>query len=326
MVKRRIWVVATDSAGCFWYRLKTPLEALDPERFEIIWHGPAGQSDLHSGDVLIGQRIAGDNAAWLEFCGRPDVLTVYDLDDNLLDIDPANTVPHSIYAPQVAGTAASIAAARVVTVSTHALADVVELFNPNVVVLPNCLPDSWLKPGPVRPRWESDQLWVGWAGSMFHQQDWNPELVQDLADLKAWDGRIRYHMIGANYIGGLADRVSPWSTMDALHGALEFDLGLAPLNGSRFNESKSWIKALEYAGRGIPVLGSFAGQYPDWLTGGSPRAGELVAEGESWYAALKWMIGSSSPTLAERAEAAYELAHKWTISQQVYRWTEVYDQ
>ena len=327
MVKRRIWVVATDGAGCFWYRLKTPLEALDPERFETIWHGPAGQSDLHSGDVLIGQRIAADNAAWLEFCARTDILTVYDLDDNLLDVDPANAVPHSIYAPQVAGTAASIAAASVVTVSTQALADIVKVFNPNVAVLPNCLPDSWLEPIPA-PRLQNGEIWIGWAGSMFHQQDWAPEIVQALADLKAEDSRVHYHMIGANYIGALADRVSPWATMDALHASLGFDLGLAPLNFSRFNESKSWIKALEYAGRGIPLLASFAGQYPEWVdqsrTGGPP-IGELVATDADWYRALRWMINSSAPTLHQRAQAAYAQARQWTISKQIYRWTEVYE-
>jgi hypothetical protein len=327
MVKRRIWVVATDGAGCFWYRLKTPLEALDSERFEVIWRGPAGHNDLRSGDVLIGQRIAADNAAWLEFCARTDILTVYDLDDNLLDIDPANAVPYSIYAPQVAGTAASIAAASVVTVSTSALADVVRLFNPSVAVLPNCLPDAWLEPCNIGPS-DDGLIWIGWAGSMFHQQDWSPELVHELAELKADDSRIRYHMIGANYIGALADRFSPWATMDALHATLDFDLGIAPLGFSRFNESKSWIKALEYAGRGIPFLGSFVGQYPDWLDGNGhsgARAGELVAEGESWYRALRWMTSSTAPTLVQRAEAAYELAHKWTISQQIHRWTEVYE-
>ena len=332
MVKRRIWVVATDGAGCFWYRLKTPLEALDPERFEIIWHGPAGQSDLRSGDIVIGQRIAGQNAAWLEFCRRSDVLTVYELDDNLLDVDPANSVPYSIYVPQVAGTAENIAAAQIVTVSTPALAEVVKSFNPNVVVLPNCLPDSWLEPMPRErhsgPEW-SGEIWIGWAGSMFHQQDWSPELVQELAELKAADNRVRYHMIGANYIGGLADRVSPWATMDALHGVLDFDLGLAPLNASRFNNSKSWIKALEYAGRGIPLLASFAGQYPEWLQGNGwtgARPGELVANGESWFRALKWMLGSSSPSLEQRAGAAWVLAHDWRIGRQIDRWTEVYEQ
>lgn len=333
MVKRRIWVVATDSAGCFWYRLKTPLEALDPERFEVIWRGPTGMDphgnggEARAGDIVIGQRLADDNAAWMQLCGRPDILTVYDLDDDLLNIDPANTVPYNIYAGLTQNVRTNIMLAKVVTVSTPALKAKLDILNRNVVVLPNCLPDSWLQPPPGAPATDGE-IWIGWAGSMFHQQDWSAELVQDLADLKAENPRVRYHMIGANYIGGLADRVSPWSTMDALHDALDFDLGLAPLNGSEFNASKSWVKALEYAGRGIPLLGSFAGQYPEWLENlgwSGARPGELVAQGESWRSAMRWMLGSSSPSLEQRAAAAYELAHRWTISNQIHRWTEVYE-
>lgn len=326
MVRRRIWVVQTDTAGCWWYRLRTPLMALDPDQFEVMWRGPE-IAELIQGDIVIGQRIAGPNPAWLQICEKPGVLAVYDLDDNLLDVDPANTVPYSIYAPIHDDTAWNIAAADVVTVSTRTLAGVIRQRNPNVVVLPNCLPDSWLEPDPAGRYRESDLIWIGWAGSMFHQQDWTPDVVDALAELKATDRRIRYHMVGANYIGALADRVSPWSTMDALHAALDFDLGLAPLSPSGFNASKSWIKALEYAGRGIPLLGSFAGQYPEWCDqiSAMARPGELVSPGVGWFDALQFML-NSRPTLKQRSAAAYEAAQAWTISKQIHRWTEVYSQ
>src|SRR4051812_23188445 len=111
---RRIFVIATDSAGCWWYRLRLPLMALSPEEFEVVWEPPF--DNWHPGDIVIGQRIAGRNTAWLEMCAAEGLETVYDIDDNLLEIDPQNTVPYQIFAPIVGDTSANIAAAQVVTV------------------------------------------------------------------------------------------------------------------------------------------------------------------------------------------------------------------
>jgi glycosyltransferase involved in cell wall biosynthesis len=43
--------------------------------------------------------------------------------------------------------------------------------------------------------------------------------------------------------------------------SFEFDIGVAPLNDIPFNHAKSWIKAIEYAAAGIPVVMSDVGEY-----------------------------------------------------------------
>ena len=90
MVKR-IFAWATDGAGCYFYRLQLPLLHLPADRFSISIGAPG--PDIHGYDIVIGQRIAPPSPLWEELCADPNVLTVYDIDDDLMNIDPANAVP-----------------------------------------------------------------------------------------------------------------------------------------------------------------------------------------------------------------------------------------
>ena len=312
VARRRVYAIATDSAGCFHYRLRLPLEALDPAQFEIVWGPPDGAHKL--GDVVIGQRIAGHNEAWLAMCEDPTLLAVYDMDDDLLNIDPANHVPHSIFAPQVDGTRANIAAADVVTVSTPHLAKLIEPINPAVVVLPNCVHPDSIAAAPRDP----SLVTIGWAGSMFHAQDWAPWINDALHDIRGAYPRARIHMIGADYTGGLAHRVTGWSTLDHYWRSLDFDIGLGFLTDTLFNQSKSWIKALEYAARGAVPLMPTVGQYAELNAG-------LIYRDEAEFVDMLRMLIENDRVRRELARVALETAADWTIDAQVHRWAQVYD-
>jgi glycosyltransferase involved in cell wall biosynthesis len=68
----------------------------------------------------------------------------------------------------------------------------------------------------------------------------------------------------------------------------DFDIGIAPLSESAFNEAKSSIKVREYAAAGVPWLASARGPY---LGLGKAHGGRLVEDGD-WLAALTEMIRS----------------------------------
>lgn len=312
--KRRIFVIATDSAGCWWYRLRVPLMALHPDEFEVIWEPPF--SNWQPGDLVIGQRIAGRNTAWLEMCDAPGLTAIYDIDDNLLDIDPANAVPYQIFSPIVDDTAANISAAQVVTVSTPKLADYLRPFNPNVVVVPNCLHHSWLG----RISFPRDEIIVGWAGSPFHGQDFGgvPETILAYARREP---RARFHMIGGDPTGGLVSRtVSGFTDMNTYWNNLDFDIGLVFLNDSRQNEGKSWIKVLEYAGRGIPAVAPRIGQYPEFIEHGvNGFLYDNIAEVPDLLLQL-----SDNEQRSKMGDMAMGKATEYTIDRQVHRWEAVY--
>lgn len=312
--KRRIFVIATDSAGCWWYRLRVPLMAMNLDEFEVIWEPPF--ENWRPGDIVLGQRIAGRNTAWLEMCEAEGLTAVYDIDDNLLDIDPANTVPYQIFSAIVDDTAANISAAQVVTVSTPKLKERLAHLNDNIVVLPNCLHESWL----ARIEFPSPHITVGWAGSPFHNQDFEGAAGQFRIYAEA-EPRARFHMIGADPTFGMVNRtVSGFTDMHTYWNSLDFDIGVALLNGSAQNESKSWVKALEYSGKGIVPVVPRRGQYPELIEHG---VNGYLYDDISELAPLMLTL-SDDELRSTMSAAAMSKASEYIIDRQIHRWEKVY--
>lgn len=323
--RRPTWVVAvkrifawqTDGSACYYYRLWLPLSHLPADRFSYQIGAPG--PDVHDYDVVIGQRIGGDSELWQNLCRDPNVLAVYDIDDDLLNIDPENAVPHSIYAPLRDGTQRNIEMSDVITASTPKLAEYLSQFNSNVLVVRNCVPDAL----PDTPRRPLHGLTVGWGGSMFHQQDWH-FMIDVLRQLRRLHPGIALRTIGANYMHGFTNvSTSGFSTVDTYHRELDFHIGLAPLVDTPFNQRKSWIKTLEYAARGIPCAASEVGQYDEWVEHG--RNGYLVGptdQGE-WVAAIDALCDDGVRTML--GEAALAKSREWTISRRIQDWISAYD-
>jgi hypothetical protein len=288
--------------------------ALNPEEFEVIWEPPF--KNWLPGDIVIGQRIAGENTAWLEMCATPGLTCVYDIDDNLLEIDPANTVPYQIFSPVVGHTAANISAAQVVTASTQKLADRLAHLNENIVVLPNCLHESWL----VRIQFPSPHITVGWAGSPFHTQDFAGAAGQFRIYAEA-EPRARFHMIGGDPTYGMVNRiVSGFTDMHTYWNNLDFDIGVALLNRSVQNESKSHIKALEYMGRGIVPVVPRIGQYPELV---EHSVDGLLYDDISELSASLLSL-SDDDLRSTMSEAAMSKASGYLIDRQIHRWESLY--
>lgn len=312
--KRRIFVIATDSAGCWWYRLRLPLMTLDPDEFDVIWEPPS--NNWLPGDIVVGQRIAGPNAAWLEMCEADELTCIYDIDDNLLEIDPANTVPYQIFSTIVDDTAANIAAAQMVTVSTQRLADRLTRFNKNQVVLPNCLHPTWL----ARIEFPSPHITVGWAGSPFHAQDFGGAAGQFRIYAER-EPRARFHMIGGDPTFGMVNRtVSGFTDMHTYWNNLDFDIGVALLTDNEQNQCKSWIKVLEYAGKGIPAVAPRIGQYPEFIEHGvNGFLYDNISELSGYLLTL-----SDDSLRSTMSQAAMSKASEYTIDRQIHRWEQVY--
>jgi hypothetical protein len=312
--KRRIFVIATDSAGCWWYRLRLPLMSLNPDEFEVIWEPPF--NNWLPGDIVIGQRIAGRNTAWLEMCEEPGLTAIYDIDDNLLEIDPSNTVPYQIFSPIVRDTSDNIAAAQVVTASTQKLADRLAHLNQNIVVAPNCLHESWLS----QIQFPSPHITVGWAGSPFHNQDFGGAAGQFRIYAQA-EPRARFHMIGGDPTFGMVNRsVSGFTDMHTYWSNLDFDIGVALLEDNVQNQCKSWIKALEYSGKGIVPVVPRIGQYPEFIEHG---VNGFLFDHVSELSDLLLTL-SDDGLRSTMSEAAMSKASEYTISRQIHRWENVY--
>ncbi len=311
------WLTSVDA--CFEYRVRLPFTTLNRRPgWRCVWGAPG--PDIGNYDVVVGQRLAGVQPDWLALCRDPNTLCVYDMDDDLLHIDPENSVPYQLYAPVADETRRNVAAADVVTVCTPQVAEVMAAINPRVVLLPICTDPAWID---LPLRTTPGRLTVGWGGSPFHGQDWDV-LPRHLAEYARLVPDAGCHMFGADYTCGAFGgrlRVTGLQPLADYLAAVDLDIGLAPLNpalhGSR---TRSWTKPLEYAARGVPVVAQACGQYPQWVRDGVN--GFLIDDERDWVPRL--LALSDDGVRAGMSTAARDTARQWTIDAHIGLWEQVY--
>ncbi len=273
----QIWSALSDFQGVGWYRHIVPGTAL-AHRGHTVRLEPTIPRHLFGVDVLVGGRVClpEPSANFQQHACRGDVLTVLEIDDDLWSIDPANKPAAKFYRDELLANARrNIEMADVVTTTTPALADRLSAWNRNVRVLPNCVP-GWLL-HLDRATTDNGRITIGWAGGASHARDWGEfnAVLRRLLQHPRYRDRVELHMIGGPdwtdrvRTGRSTVRHTGWSDWVAdYYQALDFDIGLAPLRPSTFNEAKSDVKLLEYAALGIPAIVSDVGPYRaigDWV-------------------------------------------------------------
>jgi glycosyltransferase involved in cell wall biosynthesis len=318
VVKRRVFAWETAGGGEQHFRIDLPWPLLDRTRFDL--HRGVPGPDIHDFDTVFVHRLAGPSPLWLDLCADPNVLTIYDMDDDLLCIDPENAFPYSVFHPVEADTRRNVEAADVITVSSPGLFERYKQMNPATVMLPICIPDDM-------PDWPIPQrgLVVGWGGSMFKAQDWAPDdLASRLAEYAALVPGAEFVTMGGDFTRGLLagrHRHVPFDTVHGFYRGLDFSVGLAPLMRSPFNAGKCHTKLVEYGARGIPTVASAVGQYTEWIRHGVN--GFLVEKPSDW---VEYLLALSDPDVRARmSAAAHESARAWTIGKHVHRWEAVFN-
>lgn len=287
----RIAVLPQDEGGCGYYRLIWPAQQVQQLRpgwdVEIYRPGdvqfginPLG--DLHSIqgipspetlDVIVTQR-AGTRAwlgllAWARDTG---IATVLDVDDVLWSIPPGNSAYLGWNQRGPTGTHwrnldAAANLVDLVTVTTPYLGQRYAEHG-RVEVLPNSLPalahdatsPEWSMRGEVDPRPA-----LGWSGfAATHPGDL--PVVGDAVELVLAERpdvivRVIGDARGVQQAWGVPeDRVEVVPPQPIgrpyLQALSSIDVGLVPLQDSRFNRGKSWLKAMEFTASGVPVVAS----------------------------------------------------------------------
>ena len=332
----KIFGWAADDAGPGFYRLRVPFGALETHtdhHTEVNTRMPDWV--LEEADVVVGQRVCqpGATARWRRLAdgvyGRRPLL-VFELDDDLWDIDPSNGPAWAFYGNNPAllqNLRACAYMADVCTVSTEPLAEIVRKINPNVVVLPNQLPASAFVPGSVTLEPHAGPWRIGWGGGASHARDVE-EMAPALRQHFRRNPRDTFVNMGTLFTS-VARAVGPrleehrWtSNMEEHYNRVSsLDIGLAPLRPSNFNRSKSELKFLEYAAAGAACIASnftpYANTITDWLTG------LLVDTPHEWGRALRQLTQDPAERLVMAAEA---LAYARTrhIDQHWHEWETVY--
>jgi glycosyltransferase involved in cell wall biosynthesis len=319
-----------DHGGCGYYRVVQPLTELgkhdgwDVTVFQATG-GVSGQQ-MAGHDLIAAQRFDNHGGMGVWRRQRAQSKLVYELDDDVFSVEQVNWQAYSTYSrADVQDAVAHYAqVADLVTVSTEPLAEVMRRFNPNVAVLPNHVP-GWVLDLPAP---QGERPAVGWAGGSSHGLDIQiiARPVREFLDRHPeWDAVL----IGSDYRPTVRHSrcgFIPWThiTDDAggYYRSLDFDIGLAPIHPTVFSRSKSHIKCLEYAARGIPVIASDCDAYRDFVLHGV--TGFLVKYDN--YEWLKYLEELLDPGLrAEMGAKAREVARDWTIERGWKLWADAYE-
>lgn len=324
------WLAAPDGVG--YYRMRLPLDELERRGHKVMYQCvlPFQFGKRPASHVLVGQRISneGPSAQWLRT--RGDLRRVFELDDDLLNIDPSSAKAREFYNdPGVrARLLENIRSADVVTVSTSYLMRVVDGWGVNapIHVLPNCLDPAVFDLAPVV---QAGPMTVGWAGSDTHAGDFahvRGPLRRFFARMPGigmtFMGVDYRHVVGAPW-ARLVPWVSIWGGPLAYMRRLDWQVGLAPLAPTQFNRCKSALKALEYGARGIVVIASDVEPYRSFVRHGV--TGFLVSRDHEWGEFLE-LLAADAGLRARMGAAAREQARAFTIDKHIDKWERAYGQ
>jgi len=282
---------------------------------------------LREADLFVIQRMVmvPDLAELIADLNRRGILAVYEIDDDLLHVDPASrqaAVNPADYAGQIER---CIRACQCVQCATESLAASLAAVHVEVAVLENQL--DGVPPFSAKPQRETTI--VGYAAGTDHGHDW--PVIRDAynrtcAQLDARGMAIETWIIGDPEIFESIE--SPRKRLLPLLPRPEYmkflgaiDLSIMPLRDSVFNRSKSDIKYLESAAMGTPVLAS------DLVYGRTIRDGEtglVFRNADEFVSGLERLV-SDRPFAQRLARAAHAyVSENRLVDQHARRWAAVY--
>lgn len=313
---------AADQTGCGYYRIGLPFRTLQ-QQYGMKCIASLKLEDVYQkeADVIVGQRICmeGPSGLWQNLY-RDGRRLVFEVDDDLWHIHPSNEKPYEFFTKEMTGRLTdNCGVANLVTVTSEQLAEVVRPINPNVVIIPNYIDAALIE----HERTRRDKLTLGWSGSFTHHMDFDIA-AGPLRQFFARNPNLDMHFIGHNYSDKIRKEAifTDWS-MEVIEYqmGIDFDIGIIPLRNQEFNRSKSYIKALEYAALGIPVVMSNVGPYRDFGVHGETCF--KVTHDWEWKKYLNILVNDAD-VRESMGRAAREYARDFTIQKNSIKWLQLF--
>jgi glycosyltransferase involved in cell wall biosynthesis len=330
-----------------WYRMLVPLDAVNrlADDVTVTFRSGGGElmknphpkvkvTDADDADVVVSQRASAYEGLglWRRWGSTPWRRTVYENDDDVFSITRENSAAYASYKEGTdvrEATMRYIATANLVTTTSPHLGDRFREMLGNrvtVEVLPNYIP-AWVLDLPRDPF--GRRLRIGWAGGGSHARDIHtatPSVRRMMKRFPKWD----LYLNGVDYRRNFRCPPErsfhiPWIHVTDEPGlyyrAIDFDIGICPLLSTQFSRSKSWVKALEYFSRGIPVVASDVEPYRRFIDHGVN--GFLAKTDHEWLRYLSELAGDDD-LRRKMGAAAKEKARENTIEQHYGEWVSAY--
>lgn len=290
-----------DKASSGWWRMVLPAEVICLDNPNVLIDCTAASVDFNNlleYDTIFVQRLhRWDDYYIIKRLKEAGKRIVYDIDDDLFNITPDNPAYHSITRDDQVAAMAIMTLVDTVTVTTELIANRIKsIVGVDCVVIPNALDchDSWNK----IENCGSPDGWkrIFWSGGASHAADWEvcfeaiseimterknvrltimgflPPCIDLNRNLPQFSGRIEYQKFS-----------DPETYYQTIHG-IRADVGIAPIQETTFNTSKSSIKFLEYSLIGMPTVASNWAPYNNVII--DKENGRLVKGKDEWKKAI----------------------------------------
>lgn len=321
-MKRVLWYFS-DHYGCGTYRVYIPaygLESTNEYTSDLIFHRDVIEyrpEEIAEYDCVVFQRCLG--TIFLDimklFKSRGTRI-LFEMDDNLFKV-PVHNPASAVYRSKAVISLLHQQIAQVdgLIVSTQPLKNQIQLLFPDkpVFVCHNHLNEVvWgdqVIPTGQEMNDNKGKIVIGWQGSATHEKDFE-FMVPALKSILERNPNVILRLIGN--VPLCVQRAVPANRFEwakgvkfeqypALMRFSNFDIGLAPVIDSHFNQAKSNIKYLEYAALKVACVASKVYPYEKTITHG--ENGLIATNTESWIECLQRLIDDEvlRKTIAQRA-------------------------
>jgi hypothetical protein len=289
---------------------------------------------LKISDIVEFQRqYASESVIMNKILKDKGIPVIMHIDDNVWELPPNNPAK-SVYeagGPVFQRLEMNMRSADWITTSTPYLKKWCLKYNPNVEIYRNVVEmeiESYQSPGRDNPR----EIRVGWTGTPHHYDDIAP--MEGLFPELAKDNRIKLVFMGfapPNVLREIPRK--KWEYYEFVpvdfyypcYAALDFDIGIAPLEDNGFNKGKTARKAQEYAITNTPMVLAPVMCYGDWTHGDTclkPKANTPQA----WYERIMQIINHPKDTewMVKKAREQVQRNHdadrwSWERAGQYYK-------
>lgn len=297
---------------CPYLRLGSPLEHLSQDDGFIVFVYPMAhfsKVDVDKifkcklFDVIIIQRGFFDNESSkiiMEKCKDNNIKVIYELDDDLLSIGKNNRM-HDFFKERSEGINYLLKNSDLVTVTTNGLSERFSSMN-NTSIVRNYLVDELRPMKNIKTKNNDNSIDIGYYGTLTHDDDLlmiKEPMIKIIQKCKE-----KYNIDVNFYILGALDQKhdESWYTkveipkdstdfipfMNWIRENFIYDIVIAPLADTVFNNAKSEIKHIEYTALGIPGIYSDLPPYNSVIQDGFN--GLIAKTSKEWEEKLEKLI------------------------------------
>lgn len=338
-----------DDAACGHYRVVYPLEFLRRGGAQTQVVQQFNFQMIQDHQFILAQRQHHPNILQiLKEAKRIGKYVIYELDDNVHAVHPGS-VAYKTYRPgseTVRNVAAAMHLADALFVTTPELANQYRGFCQRIFVLPNFIDygvRDWEAPVEYHPRLQAkleqvkertgqQPVVIGWAGSITHQDDWEP--------LAGWLPRVLrkypqaiFALVSAHRIMDIfleklqlpADQVvclDPVGLEAYPNLPAQFDIGLIPVVNTTFNRAKSDLKIKEYGARGVPYVASKIAPYLRFHQETKGEFGYLAQTPGEWEQAVSELIEHPERRLTQGDQLSRYIRENHSYQSNAWLWAD----